>query len=199
MNYFWDERYNQEEFVYGTEPNEFFKEQLNSLVPGKIIFVCEGEGRNAVYAAKLGWYVEAFDLSKVGMSKALKLAEKNNVNIHYQIADANVIEYPANQYDAVALIYAHFPSSIRSSIHQKVIKWLKPNGKVILEAFNPNQLNNSSGGPKDIDMLYTKEILINDFKDLKIDLLEYKQIFLSEGKFHHGIADVVRFVGTKIK
>jgi hypothetical protein len=42
-------------------------------------------------------------------------------------------------------------------------------------------------------------MLINDFKDLKIDLLEYKQIFLSEGKFHHGIADVVRFVGTKIK
>jgi len=199
MTYFWDERYNQEEYVYGTEPNEFLKEQLNLLRPGKIIFACEGEGRNAVYAAKLGWHVEAFDLSKVAMSKALKLAEKNNVTINYQIADAAFVEYPENQYDAVALIYAHFPSNIRSSVHKKVIKWLRPNGRVILEAFNPNQLNNSSGGPKDIDMLYTKEMLMDDFKELRIDLLEYKQVFLSEGKFHYGMADVIRFVGTKIK
>ena len=66
-----------EEYVYGTEPNQFFKEQLQKIIPaGKLLLPGEGEGRNAVYAAKLGWMVDAFDQSSVARTKALNLAKE---------------------------------------------------------------------------------------------------------------------------
>lgn len=46
--------------AYGTEPNAFFKAQLDQLTPGRLLLPAEGEGRNAVYAAKKGWEVAAF-------------------------------------------------------------------------------------------------------------------------------------------
>jgi 2-polyprenyl-3-methyl-5-hydroxy-6-metoxy-1,4-benzoquinol methylase len=199
MQDFWDKRYAETEFAYGVLPNEFLKEQLQNLSAGKILFVCEGEGRNAVFAAKQYWNVEAFDLSAEGKKKALQLAEQNNVTINYQVQDATTIQYPENSFDAIALIYAHFPETIRKSFHKKVMNWLKPNGYVIIEAFNPNQLKNASGGPKVESMLYTKELLKNDFNDLDIQQLSTDVIQLNEGKYHIGKADVIRFIGKKIK
>src|ERR1022692_1115650 len=103
----WDKRYAVDEYIYGEAPNEFYAWQLSKLKPGKIILTCEGEGRNAVYAASLGWHVDAFDASKTGKAKALALANKKNVEINYIIADADTVSYPENSVDAVALIYAH--------------------------------------------------------------------------------------------
>jgi 2-polyprenyl-3-methyl-5-hydroxy-6-metoxy-1,4-benzoquinol methylase len=199
MKDFWDKRYAESEFAYGALPNEFLKEQLQNFSAGKILFVCEGEGRNAVYAAIQQWNVEAFDLSAEGKKKALQLAEQNNVTINYQVKDATTIQYPENSFDCIALIYAHFPETIRKSIHKKVMNWLKLNGYVIIEAFNPNQLKNTSGGPKDLSMLYTKEIMADDFKDLMFQQISTETIELNEEKYHIGKADVIRFIGKKIK
>lgn len=199
MNNFWNERYAEKEFAYGTLPNQFLKEQLDTLSAGNILFVCEGEGRNAVYAARQNWHVEAFDLSEQGKKKALLLAEENNVAIDYQITDASAAKYPSESFDAIALIYAHFPASVRKSIHQKIITWIKPGGMLIIEAFNPNQLNNSSGGPEDPSMLYTTEMLADDFYSLTTQQLSTESINLNEGKYHIGKADVIRYIGIKAK
>jgi SAM-dependent methyltransferase len=197
-NSFWNERYSQRDFVYGESPNVFFAEVLSSLKPGNIILPCDGEGRNAVFASTKGWNVHAFDLSEAGKLKADHLALKYGTVIQFQITDALLATYPENSADVVALIYTHLPPMVRKTLHQNIIKWLKPGGKVILETFCPEQLKNSSGGPKDINMLYTKEVLSSDFKDLSIELLDYAQIELSEGKFHEGPADVIRMIATKI-
>lgn len=197
-NSFWNERYSQRDFVYGESPNVFFAEVLSSLKPGNIILPCDGEGRNAVFASTKGWNVQAFDLSEAGKLKADHLALKYGTVIQFQITDALLATYPENSADVVALIYTHLPPMVRETLHQNIIKWLKPGGKVILETFCPEQLKNSSGGPKDINMLYTKEVLSSDFKDLSIELLDYAQIELSEGKFHEGPADVIRMIATKI-
>ena len=198
MKEFWNERYSVKDYVYGEKPNTFFAAQLDKMTAGSIILPCEGEGRNAVYAATLGWKVKAFDTSEAGKIKALLLADKKRVNIDYSIEDANAINYPDNSADAVAFIFAHFPPSTRKGIHQKAIKWLKKGGKIILEAFNPLQLQNSSGGPKELSMLYTAEMLKGDFATLKIELLQTQQSVLSEGKYHEGAADIIQFVGIKI-
>jgi 2-polyprenyl-3-methyl-5-hydroxy-6-metoxy-1,4-benzoquinol methylase len=197
MNDYWNNRYAEKEFAYGTSPNEYLKEQLSRITPGRILFICEGEGRNAVHAAAQNWEVEAFDLSEEGRKKAIILAEENSVKINYKIADATLVEYPENTFDVVAIIYAHFPRSIRVSIHEKIANWLKPGGRIILEVFNPNQLNNSSGGPKDLSMLYTPEMMQSDFSSFDILALTTDEIELSEGKYHMGKADVLRFVGRK--
>ena len=198
MTDFWNDRYAAKEFAYGTLPNEFLKEELEKLQTGKIIFVCEGEGRNAVYAASQGWIVKAFDSSEAGKAKALQLAVKKGVSIDYEIADAIFINYPESSVDVVAFIFAHFPPAIRKTVHQKAIGWLKPGGKIIIEAFNPAQLQNNSGGPKEVSMLYTEDTIMEDFEGMEIELIQTTQTTLNEGKYHEGNADVVRFVGVKL-
>ena len=197
MKDFWNKRYSEKEYVYGIEPNVFFAEQIKHIKQGKMILPCEGEGRNAIYAAKYGWEVYAFDSSEAGQIKALELAKTNAVSIDYSVDDATQISYSANSVDVIAFIYAHFPTAIRKQIHKKAISWLKPGGKIILEAFNPNQLHNNSGGPKDLSMLYTEEMLKEDFADLKVELIINVTTELDEGEFHKGKADVIQFVGVK--
>lgn len=197
MKNFWNERYSEKEYVYGEKPNVFFAEQLQQIAPGTIVLPCEGEGRNAVYAAANGWEVQAFDTSIIGKSKAIQLAAAQGVSIEYAIEDAVAVTYEEKSIDAVAFIYAHFPTSIRKKIHQKAISWLKPGGYIILEAFHPNQLQNNSGGPKEAAMLYTKEMILEDFEELNCTLLEVQTVELNEGAFHKGKADIIRFVGIK--
>jgi 2-polyprenyl-3-methyl-5-hydroxy-6-metoxy-1,4-benzoquinol methylase len=194
---YWNARYSEEGFAYGQTPNEFFKEQIDKLPVGKILFPCEGEGRNAAYAAALGWEVQAFDISEVGKQKAIDFAASFNAKINYEICNVADANFEDNTFDAVVLIYSHLPEILRIELHGKIKNWLKPGGVVILEAYNPQQLNNSSGGPKDVEMLYSSETLLSDFHGMHFEILEEKQIELNEGKYHIGIADVVRFVGRK--
>ncbi|MFZ4545097.1 MAG: class I SAM-dependent methyltransferase [Saprospiraceae bacterium] len=194
---FWDQRYAEEEYAYGSQPNEFLKLHLESIPAGKILLPCEGEGRNAVFAAQRGWNVSAYDLSAEGIQKAGLLAHQNNVKIDYQLADAKEINFAPESFDAIALIYAHFNTEHRQIIHRRLASFLKPGGWLIIEAFNPLQLNNKSGGPKDASMLYTSDMLQDDLKALNITILCSAHIELNEGLYHRGNADVIRFVGQK--
>ncbi len=198
MENFWNERYRSSEYVYGIGPNQFLSAQLETIPSGKILFPCEGEGRNAVCAAQLGWETLAFDFSKEGKTKAMQLAAEKQVSITYHVSDAKTVTYPEESFDVIALIYSHFPIEIRRNIHRKMIKWLKPGGILLLEAFNPMQLKNTSGGPKDLSMLYTEEMLSNDFITLKTTLLETSKTILNEGNYHQGNADIIRYIGIKI-
>jgi 2-polyprenyl-3-methyl-5-hydroxy-6-metoxy-1,4-benzoquinol methylase len=195
MKEVWNQRYSQPAYVYGESPNVFFANELNKIQPGKIILPCEGEGRNAVYAAKKGWDVLAFDMSEAGKEKAKALALKHKVTVNYTVSD--ILDAKYENADVVGLIYAHFPDTIRSLAHHQISSWLKPGGKLILEAFNPLQINNQSGGPKDISMLYTIEMLQADFTSLHIESIEYKNITLDEGPLHQGAANVIQMIASK--
>ncbi|WP_187270136.1 class I SAM-dependent methyltransferase [Pontibacter qinzhouensis] len=197
MEDFWNDRYSQQQMVYGAEPNAFFREQLQHLTPGKLLLPAEGEGRNAVYAALKGWQVTAFDFSDAGHQKALALAEQRGISITYQVTDAAQYTCEPESLDAVALIYAHFPPALRQQLHHNIVCWLKPGGSVILEAFHPNQLGYSSGGPKDKSMLYTAGMLQADFSPLTIQQLEEVEIQLNEGAYHSGAGYVTRMVAQK--
>lgn len=193
----WNERYSSEEYIYGTEANEFFREQIDSMEAGRILLPGEGEGRNAVYAASKGWIVDALDFSEAAMKKALRLAESNSVKINYFVSDLSEFKYPENYYDAVGLMFVHLPVEIRNSIHNRLIAALKQGGTIIMEAFNKKQIKNTSGGPKDINLLYDETDILESFKDLEIILLESTITELSEGNYHKGKADVIRFIGRK--
>lgn len=203
MNNFWDERFANNKSVYGEEPNQFFKEQLSKLEAGALLLPAEGEGRNAIFAAKTGWEVSAFDTSKVGRENALKRAQIENVAIDYKLQDILEFDYSENMFDAIGLVFAHFPSIIRAKFHQKLISSLRIGGYIILEGFSKNHLqfsekNPSAGGPKNIDMLFDSESILEDFSSLKTILIEEKIIHLSEGEFHQGESYVVRYVGQKM-
>jgi 2-polyprenyl-3-methyl-5-hydroxy-6-metoxy-1,4-benzoquinol methylase len=199
MKEFWDERYINNEMVYGFKPNRFLEDQLVELPLGEILLPAEGEGRNAIFAAKLGWQVHAFDFSEVAQQKALAFAKLNQVEVNYEVIDLTQFNAPEKSFDVIALIYVHLKPDLRTSFHQKIARWLKPGGKLILEAFNLKQLNNHSGGPKDEDMLYSRSMLKSDFNQtFKIDYCGDVTLWLEEGPFHEGKADVVRLIATKM-
>lgn len=193
----WDERYARQEYIYGTEPNSFLKEQLTKLIPGRILFPAEGEGRNAVYAALQGWQADAFDQSVEGQKKAIHLAAAKGVTINYSIQSLDSWNPEPDQYDSIALIFVHLPDGLRQQVHKAAIRALRTGGALILEAFSVNQLDRNSGGPKTLDLLFTKEQVESDFKNLAIAMLSETQVILDEGPLHQGLADVIQFVGLK--
>ena len=197
MKQFWNERYAEKEFAYGKEPNQFLKENLHKLPKGKILFVAEGEGRNAVFAAQNGYEVVAFDYSESAKSKALTLAKEQNVQLNYLVSDVMDLSFEPESFDAMVFIFTHFPAVIRKQAHQKLVSFLKPKGKILFEAFSKEQLNYTSGGPKDIDMLFSEEEVKNEFPNIVFERLSTEKVILDEGLFHQGEGVVVRFIGTK--
>ncbi|MGQ9799893.1 MAG: class I SAM-dependent methyltransferase [Ignavibacterium sp.] len=195
---YWNERFSSEDYIYGTEPNTFLKEQLENLKPGKALFLGEGEGRNAVYAATLGWQVDAVDFSSSARVKALKLAEEKKVNINYEVCDLNEYLFKENYYDLVVMIFLHLPVGLREKVFYNSIRSLKENGRIIIEAFSKQQIKNTSGGPRSIDLLYSEQDILDLVKGLNTELIETKIINLEEGQHHKGKADVVRYVGVKV-
>lgn len=198
----WNDRYRAEEFAYGEQPNHYLKEQLAKLQPGAILFPAEGEGRNAVYAATQGWAVAAFDISNEGKNKSLKLAQKHNVSIDYRVGELHTLNYGPEQFDAVALIYAHFPAAVKSHYHQTIAQYLRKGGTVIFEAFSKKHLeylakNEKVGGPKDIESLFSIEEIKADFPGYEIIELAETEIELNEGIYHNGVGSVIRFTGRK--
>jgi SAM-dependent methyltransferase len=185
------------EYIYGKEPNAFLRQELENLPAGKILFLGEGEGRNSVYAATLGWNVDALDSSTVGKEKAEKLAKERGVIINYELVNLKFHEFPHEQYDAVAIIYFHFPSELRSNVYKSAVDALKSGGRLILELFDKEQFKIPYAGPKDIDLLYSLEDAVNDFIDMEFVKLSKETIQMDEGKGHTGVGYVVRFVGRK--
>ncbi|MGM0745828.1 MAG: class I SAM-dependent methyltransferase [Bacteroidota bacterium] len=197
MKDFWNERYSDSEYVYGKEPNQFFKRALDRMTPGKLLLPAEGEGRNAVYAAEQGWDVLAFDYSEEAKKKALLLAKENGVKIRYEVSYAEDILLPEKEYDAAALIFVHLPKDVFEPFLQKIIKSLKPGGILILELYSEKQLGRETGGPKSKGLLYDYDELRSLLKGVNVDLLEEKEVQLREGKYHHGEAVVIRGIATK--
>ncbi len=198
----WDERYKEQEYVYGTGPNLFFKEWIEKFKPGSILMPADGEGRNGVFAATLGWEVISCDLSVEGQSKALQLATAQNVAISYIVGDLDQLRFEPASFDAIGLIYAHFAADQKSLFHRKLNEYLKPGGIVILEAFckahlELKKLDPKLGGPAELDMLFSKEEIIADFENYDLLMLGEEEIQLNEGMYHIGKGAVVRFAGIK--
>jgi ubiquinone/menaquinone biosynthesis C-methylase UbiE len=204
MKEMWDKRYAEEGYAYGKEPNKFLEEQLAKIpAEGKALFAAEGEGRNAVHAAKLGWEVTAFDLSESGKTKALLLAEQENVSLNYFVENLQNLDFKPNEFDLLVLIYAHFPAELKSEFHKKLTNYVKPGGYVVFEAFSKkhieyNSVNPKAGGPKDVAMLFSVEEVSNDLRDFEIIQLQEKVVDLNEGKYHIGKSSVIQFVGRKL-
>lgn len=192
---FWDSRYGEPGYAYGTEPNAFLRDQSNRLAPGsRVLVVGDGEGRNGVWLASRGHDVLSVDASAVGLAKARRLAAERGVPLQTEEADLSLWRWPVAAFDAVVSIFLHFRPDIRARMHAAMLAALKPGGLLILEAFTPDQLKYSSGGPRDREMLYTSDLLRQDMKAGEILQLEEMVTDLDEGKYHRGPAAVVRLL-----
>jgi hypothetical protein len=128
----------------------------------------------------------------------MMLAREHKVNIDYRIS--SLLDYPhqSASFDLIALIFFHIMPEARRLYHSLLVSALRPGGLLVMEAFSKKQLNNDSGGPKDISLLYSEEELADDFRELSIEMNRAERIKLDEGPHHQGFADVIRFTGRKM-
>ena len=197
MQAFWDERYAAKDYAYGTAPNAFLAEKLPGLPTGRALFPAEGEGRNAAYAAELGWKVDAFDYSKSAREKAMKLFAERQVSVQYELSSVEAYAFETAAYDLVFLCFAHLPPPLRAHLHKQAAQALKPGGLLLLEGFHTDQLPRSSGGPKRAEMLFSTDGLAEEFPGLETEQLERVVTVLAEGPYHRGEAVVVRMQARK--
>jgi SAM-dependent methyltransferase len=194
----WNERFSKPGYFYGVEPNEFLKAQATLWKPGmRALAPGDGEGRNGVWLAQQGLDVLSVDGSAVGIEKAQRLAAERGVPLQTEVADLTRWRWPEAEFDFVASIFLHLFPEGRQYAHRGMAAALKPGGYLILEAFHQDQLGRGTGGPKQMDLLYTEEILREDFSTLEILTLERAEPHLDEGKKHRGRAVVVRLIARK--
>ncbi len=197
MRDFWEDRYKNEDYIYGVDPNIFFKTFIEGVQPGRILLPAEGKGRNAVYAANRGWEVNAFDFSLNARRKALELARIVGGNVNHFVADIEFHELEEEMYDVIALINVHFPLRNRTYIHRKLINSLKKGGFFMIEAFSKNHHNFDPGEQLNMEMFYEIADLQFDFKDTDIETLYRVEIDAGESTVHEGKASLIRMLAIK--
>jgi SAM-dependent methyltransferase len=195
----WESRFAKPEYEFGKAPNEFLT-RCKPLLPksGRALAVADGEGRNGVWLAEQGLEVLSIDFSPAAQKKARALAAEHGVTIAVEQADVHAWPYPEAAFDVVVEIFTQF-----STPAERPLKWagmrraLKPGGLLILEGYTPKQLDYGTGGPKQVEHLYTRAMLeqaFGDFRDLKIVEEERE---MSEGAGHAGMSAVIDLTGRK--
>lgn len=194
----WNERYQHtNDYIYGKSPNLYFEQIVRKLRPSILLLPADGEGRNAVFAAKFGCDVYAFDQSEAAMQKAIKLAKEQQVKIDYRIADLETVHYQINYFDLMGLVYIHLPDTIRRKVFRNMLSFVRPGGYVMLEAFTKKHFGNTYSGPKTIDLLYEASDIREDFAQLEILEFYETHIEIDEGPLHQGPAEIVRLLAKK--
>lgn len=195
---FWDERYGGDEFAYGTAPNDFLAANVDQLPPaGRILLPGDGEGRNSVWLAEQGFRPTAVDFSAAALAKARDLAAARGVTIDTVQADLTAWDWPADAFDGVVAIFLHLPPDHRHRIHRAMLAALRPGGRLLLEAYRPEQLNYATGGPPVPELLYTREALAADFGQATVLSLAETVRPVHEGRYHHGEGAVIQLVAER--
>lgn len=194
---FWNERYAQTGFIYGTEPNEFLASVADRIPAGPVLTLAEGEGRNGLFLASLGYEVTAVDQSEVGLAKACRLAEERGLKIATQQADLAEYVIEPGAWAGIVSIFCHLPKSIRVPLHAAVVQGLQPGGVFILEAYTPKQLGRGTGGPQSIELLASLDDLKRELAGLEFLRAQELEREVREGQYHTGLASVVQIVARR--
>ncbi len=193
----WDERYTAEDYVYGMEPNDLVRTEANRIPPGPVLCLAEGEGRNAVFLAGLGYQVTVVDYSAVGLRKAERLARDRGVAIELVEADLATYELGSGEWSGIVSIFAHVPVAIRQRVHSAIPGALRPDGVLILEMYRPEQLELGTGGPTDVAMLPTLAELERELGALDLVIACATDREIHEGRKHSGRSATVQIVGIR--
>ena len=193
----WDKRFSEPGYAYGTEPNGFLESVVDRVPRGRVLCLAEGEGRNAVYLAGLGYEVTAVDTSTVGLEKTEALARDRGVTI--ETVNADLADYPIEpgKWQGIVSIFCHLPPVVRAALHERCLRGLAPGGVFVLEGFTPRQLELGTGGPKSRELLMELEIVRQELPGLRLEIGREIEREVVEGKYHGGVASVIQILAVK--
>jgi SAM-dependent methyltransferase len=195
----WQARFATPDYAFGKEPNYFVRSCRKLLPPhGRALAVADGEGRNGVWLAEQGLDVVSLDFSPAAQSKARALAAERAVTVNFVQADVHAWDYPQAAFDVVVEIFAQF-----SPPAERAIKWrgmrrtLKSGGLLIIMGYTPKQLQYGTGGPKQVEKLYTRAMLEREFGDFRDLTVVEEEREMREGASHAGISAVIGLTAAK--
>ncbi|MDO1510099.1 MULTISPECIES: bifunctional 2-polyprenyl-6-hydroxyphenol methylase/3-demethylubiquinol 3-O-methyltransferase UbiG [unclassified Neisseria] len=194
----WNERYQTEEYIFGTEPNEFIA-RIRPFLPesGRALDLATGEGRNGVFLARHGLDAEGVDMSAVGLEKAQKLAEAKGVRFATRLENIAEMQMPSEHYAVITSVFCHFAEPERTRVMQRIIGALQSGGLFAGVFYHPDQIGYGTGGPSDPAMLGTLEEMQNALKGLEWLIAEHSLREMNEGSRHRGTSSVICLLGRK--
>ena len=195
----WEARFAGPEYHFGTEPNTFLKSKAGLLKPGqKALSIADGEGRNGVFLAEQGLDVLAMDFSPTALAKSQALARQRGVTIRTEQADLDTWRWPAGAIDVVVAIFFQFCAPpLRTRVFDSIKRALKPGGLLLMEGYTPKQRQYKTGGPSEVENLYTRKLLEQSFADFSsVEIREYDSE-IHEGPGHGGMSALIDLVGRK--
>ncbi len=194
----WNDRFAEPEFAYGKEPNDFLASVSFDSPAGQVLCLAEGQGRNAVYLAGLGFEVTAVDLSEVGLKRTQELAQERNVSVNTICADLGTFLIPPASADGIVMIFGHTPPPVRTHIHAEIVKGLKPGGFLLMEGYRKEQLQFKTGGPPVESLLFSLDEFMDDFGAFfEWQIAREMDREVIEGPYHTGMAAVVQIFGYR--
>lgn len=193
----WNERYSQDDYAFGKSPNDFLVQVIEQIPKGRVLCLAEGEGRNGVYLAQQGCQVTAVDASSVGLEKAQKLAAERSVTITTIVTDLAEFSIQADSWDAIVSIFCHLPPILRAQVHRQAVMGLRSGGVFVLEAYNPHQLEFTSGGPPTVDLMMELTTLQQELAGLDFKHAAEIERDIHEGLRHQGQSAVVQILAVK--
>lgn len=193
----WEQRFSVDDYVYGTEPNSFLRENVSVLPMGDVFCLAEGEGRNAVFLATTGRRVSSVDLTAAGVAKTRRLAADRGVAVDAVVGDLAHFDLGVGRWNAIVSIFAHVPSPVRVDLHERVVASLRPGGVFLLEAYTPDQIGRSTGGPASADLMMTIDGLRKELEPLEFVHAAEQEREIVEGTHHTGTGSVVQIIARK--
>lgn len=193
----WDEKYNTSENIFGTRPNGFLVECASGLTSGKALSLGEGEGRNAIYLAGLGFEVTAVDLSAAGLKKALRLAQQNGLTLTTLHSDLNDYVIAPGQWDVILCFFVHILPEERARMHRQVVKGLRPGGVYILEGFSPEQMKYAKRGPDNPGQLYDLQTIRHELAGLEFTIARQIERLVDDAEPEQGVCAVTQVMAVK--
>jgi 2-polyprenyl-3-methyl-5-hydroxy-6-metoxy-1,4-benzoquinol methylase len=195
----WNERFSTEDYLFGTAPNAFLESQRHLLRRGQTaLAIADGEGRNGVWLAEQGLEVLAVDFSERALAKSGRLAAERGVRLAVEQADLLEWNWQGRRFDLVVAIFIQFATPPeRTVLFSRMKEALKPGGHLILQGYRPEQLRYATGGPKQVEQLYTEALLRESFADLEILRLRSHDDVILEGTGHGGMSALIDMVARR--
>ena len=120
------------------------------------------------------------------------------VTIAFERADVHAWHYPDAAFDVVVEIFTQFSAPAdRSRKWAGMRKTLKPDGLLIIQGYTPKQLQYGTGGPSQIENLYTRAMLDEAFRGFRDMQIVEEEVDIHEGTSHGGMSAVINLTARK--
>ena len=195
----WEERFAQEGYLFGTEPVPFLSKYAELFEAGQtVLSIAEGEGRNGVHLAKMGLDVTGVEFAPSAIAKAEKLAKANDVAPTFLQADLFDWDWPEEKFDiTLGLFFQFVGPAQRDILWRNMLAATKPGGLVMIHGYTPEQVELGTGGPPNVENMYTPKDFTEIFGQCEVLVCEEYHAEQRSGSAHYGMSALIDFIARK--